>query len=279
MPGVLFVVATPIGNLSDLTLRAIRVLGEVAVIACEDTRVTRKLLEAHGISTPLTSFHAHSGAGPLSALLARLEAGEQVALVSDAGTPLVSDPGADLVSAAIARGIEVVPVPGASALLAALAASGLPPQPFLFLGFLPRADVERRELLAPLREAPYTLVIYEAANRVPETLAALQRSLGDREACLARELTKKFETFARGPLSALVERFQEAPLGEVVLVVGPGVAGRPSPGLDAARDEAARLLASGQRPSEVARAIAGAFGLAKQEAYQLVLALKGTSEV
>jgi 16S rRNA (cytidine1402-2'-O)-methyltransferase len=274
--GTLYLVSTPIGNLEDLGRRAERILGEVARIACEDTRVTRKLLDHYGIKTPTVSLHAHSSEGDRARLIARLEDGEDVALVSDAGTPLLSDPGQELVAEAIAAGITVVPIPGPSALLAALAAAGLPAARVLFLGFLPREDAERREILSPLRDLPYTLVIYEAPSRVPETLLALERSLGDRPACLARELTKRFENFDRGSLRALSERHTEPPRGEVVLVVGP-----PAPAqsggasIDAARAEAARLLAEGTRVADAAKLIAGAFGLARSEAYRIVMELKG----
>lgn len=274
MAGILYVVSTPIGNLEDITLRALRVLREVAVIACEDTRVTRKLLSAHEISTPVTSFHAHSKAEVTERLLQRLDAGEDVALVSDAGTPLLSDPGGALVEAAILRGREVVAIPGASAMLAALAAAGLPAHRVLFLGFLPRSDAERREVLAPLRDGPYTLVVYESPRRVAELLESLARTLGPRRAAVGRELTKKFETWERGRLDTLAARFAEPPLGELVVVVGPPEASEAAVPRDAARLEAARLLSEGMRTSEVAKVLAGVHGLAKQEAYQLVLSVR-----
>jgi 16S rRNA (cytidine1402-2'-O)-methyltransferase len=268
--GSLYLVATPIGNLSDITLRAIEVLRSVQVIACEDTRVTHKLLEHYEIDTPTLSFHAHSPDELADRLCDRLDAGESIALVSDAGTPVLSDPGIELVDRAIQRGLSVVPIPGASALLAALTASGLPAHRVLFLGFLPRADAERREVLAPLREAPYTLVIYESPHRLGETLAALLKSLGDRRAVVARELTKHFETFARDRLSALAANFGEAPpKGEVVIVVGPAEASAET-GLDL-RAEARALIALGTPPSEAAKTLAGRFGLAKKEAYRMVM--------
>ncbi|MCK6549006.1 16S rRNA (cytidine(1402)-2'-O)-methyltransferase [Myxococcota bacterium] len=279
--GTLFVVATPIGNLEDLTPRALRVLREVAVIACEDTRVTRKLLSAHDVHTPTVAYHAHSSDEAEARLVERLVAGEDVALVSDAGTPLLSDPGSTLVARAIERGVAIVPVPGASALLAALVGSGLPAHRVLFLGFLPRADVERREVLAPLREAPYTLVIYESPRRAAELLDALARTLGDRPAVVARELTKKFETFERGALTELARRMEPPPPGEIVVVVAPPATSGPSDAvapLDRARDEARRLLAQGLRASDVAKTIAGVHGLARQEAYQLVLDLRSAEE-
>lgn len=273
--GVLFIVATPIGNLEDVTLRALAVLREVSVIACEDTRTTRKLLVRHGIETPAISFHAHSTEEDVDRIVSRLEAGESVAIVSDAGTPVVSDPGEVLVAAAIARGIEVVPIPGPSAMLAALAGSGISSRFVLFLGFLPREEHEQREILSPLREAPYTIVVYESPRRVGETLGVLLRTLGDRRAIIARELTKKFETFVRGSLAELAQRFSvEDPIGEITVVVGPPVLGVATIDLARAREEAKRLLESGERVADVAKAIAKAHGLARQEAYQLVLAVK-----
>jgi 16S rRNA (cytidine1402-2'-O)-methyltransferase len=276
--GVLYIVATPIGNLEDITLRALRVLKEVQVIACEDTRVTRKLLEAHQIATPTTSYHAHSAEPVADRLIERLAEGESVALVSDAGTPLVSDPGQPLVAKAIAAGIAVVPIPGPSALVAALSASGLPTERVLFLGFLPRGETAQHEILAPLRAAPYALAIYESPNRTGDTLETLERTLGDRAACVARELTKRFETIARGSLAELRELFRETPRGEVVILVGPPPEQLIAANVERAREEAGRLLAGGMRTSEVAKTIAGAHGLTRQEAYQLVIAIKRDDE-
>lgn len=270
--GQLYLVATPIGNLQDITLRALEVLRTVAVVACEDTRVTRKLLDHYEIPTPVTSYHAHSDAGVAERLVRRVEEGESVALVTDAGTPLLSDPGAELVGLAIERGVDVVPIPGASALLAAVTASGLPTNRIQFLGFLPRADGERREVLSPLRGFPTTVVVYESPRRLTATLDALRRSLGDRRAAVAREMTKHFETFERGRLSELVERFPEAPKGEVVVVVGPPE--QEKDGTEEAPAAARALLRSGVRPTEAAKTLAGRFGLAKKEAYELVMAVK-----
>ncbi len=275
MPGVLYVVATPIGNLEDITLRALRVLKQVDRVVAEDTREAHKLLAAHQITAPLSSYHAHSSDASLASLVARLEAGENLAFITDAGTPLVSDPGDRLVIAALAAGAQVVPLPGASAVLTALMGAALPPQPFLFLGFLPRNEADRREVLAPLKNSAYTLVIYEAANRVPETLASLLNVLGDRPACLARELTKKFETFDRATLAELSARHQTPPLGEVVLVIGPGHAEAPS--RDPAK-EAEQLLASGMKASEAAKVLAGSLGLTKQDAYQYILDVQKKSK-
>lgn len=273
-PGVLFVVATPIGNLEDITLRALRVLKEATVIACEDTRVTRKLLSAHQIDTPLVSYHAHSSSEATTRLIVRLEAGDSVALVSDAGTPLLSDPGQALVQAAIAAGISVVPIPGASALIAALSAAGLPAERVLFAGFPPRGESEQRELFAPLRNAPYTLVFYESPKRVHDTLLVLAQTLGDRSAAVTREMTKRFETFERGRLSELAARFTGETLGEIVIVVGPPEVGEAPVNIEQAEVEAARLLGEGVRPADVARVVAGAHGLSRQEAYKIVLGSK-----
>lgn len=269
-PGPLYIVSTPIGNLEDVTLRALRILEEVDVIAAEDTRVTRKLLAAHGIRTPMVAYHAYSMPAVERALVARLEGGESVALVSDAGTPLVSDPGAGLVAHAVSRGIRIVPIPGPSAFLGALVGAGLAARHVLFLGFLPRRAGEQRALLGPLAGAPYTLVIFEAAPRLAHTLRTLAAVLGDRPAAVARELTKRYETFVRGTLATLAQHFAEPPKGELVVVVGPGPPER-SGSRDEARAMAERLVARGEPASEVARSVAGACGLAKKEAYRLVL--------
>lgn len=270
---VLYVVSTPIGNLGDITLRALEVLRAVSLIACEDTRVTQKLLERYDIETPTVSCHAHSPGSDIRRITSRLEAGEDVAMVTDAGTPLVSDPGDTLVAAALQAGADVVPVPGASASLAAVVASGLPVQPLLQLGFLPRGAAPRREILSPLRSAPYTLVIYESPHRVQHTLEDLAKSLGDRPACVARELTKKFETFERGTLSSVGALLPSPIRGEVVIVVGPA-SDQVADGLDVAEAQIRALLQQGERPAEIARTVAVAHGLARKQAYKMVLAMK-----
>ena len=268
-------VSTPIGNLEDLSARARGVLSSVAAVVCEDTRVTRKLIAAHGIDVALTSFHAHSSDRRTLQLVERLVDGQDLALVADAGTPLMSDPGAELVEAALKRGLSVVPIPGPSALLAALVGAGVPCQPFVFLGFLPRNRSDQRELLGPLAPLSLTLVLYEAPARLAETLRHLAEICGERrQACVARELTKRFETFERGCLGDLAERFQGGTRGELVVVIGPPDRhhedARPV-GEDQLRNEARRLLESGSAPSEVARILAGAFGLPKRRAYRAVL--------
>lgn len=257
MSGTLYIVATPIGNLEDFSPRARRVLEEVALIAAEDTRVTRKLLHHFGIETPLTSFHAHTAAGKAHALLKKLREGQDVALVSDAGTPGISDPGADLVRLAVEQDLPVVPIPGPTALIACLCASGLDTSRFYFQGFLPRSRGDRRKALAPLAGLPCTLAFYEAPNRVAETLSVLREVLGDRRAVVGREITKRFEEFRRGPLSELEESFHAAPpRGEcVILVEGGAVLEEPASeeSVDAALRE---LFASGHSARDAARVVA-----------------------
>ena len=221
-PGTLYLVSTPIGNMGDFSFRAVEVLGAVAVVLAEDTRHSRRLLDHYQITTPLVSHHEHNAARTTPAVMARLTRGESVALISDAGTPLLSDPGARLVTAAIAAGVPVVPVPGASALLAALVASGLPAEPFTFFGFLARKGKERAAQLATIGALPHSAVIYEAPGRVAATLVDLAAAAGaDRHACVAREITKRFEELRRGTLSELATYYEESsPRGEVVIIVG-----------------------------------------------------------
>ena len=221
-PG-LYLVATPIGNLRDITVRSLEVLAAVDLIACEDTRVTRKLLERYGIATPLTSYHEHNAAQARPKLLARLADGAAIALVSDAGTPLVSDPGYKLVREAQAAGAHVTALPGASAVLAALTVSGLPTDRFLFEGFLPAKEAARRAHIAELARIPATLVLFETGARVAASLADLAAGLGPREAALCRELTKLYEETRRGDLATLAREAAEAgePRGEMVIVVAP----------------------------------------------------------
>jgi 16S rRNA (cytidine1402-2'-O)-methyltransferase len=221
MPGTLYVVATPIGNLEDMTHRALRVLREVDLIACEDTRHTRKLLNHYGIKTKVTSYHDHNERERTAELLQALASGANVAIVSDAGTPSISDPGFRLVSEAGAQGLPVVALPGPTALIAALVASGLPTDEFFFAGFLPARSGERRARLAKLRELPATLIFYEAPHRIAATLKDAHEILGERRAVVARELTKMHEEIARARLSELVERFgsEERARGEIVLLI------------------------------------------------------------
>ena len=221
-PG-LHVVATPIGNLGDISFRAVATLAAADTIVAEDTRVTKVLLAHYGISTPLVTYHEHNAAVMRPHLLARLRAGAALALVSDAGTPLVSDPGYKLVSDALAENIPVIPIPGASAVLAALVVAGLPTDRFFFEGFLPPKSAARRSRIADLAAIPGTLVFFESGRRVAETLADLSAVLGPRDAALARELTKYYETVRRGSLAELITRLgaEDSPKGEIVLLVGP----------------------------------------------------------
>jgi 16S rRNA (cytidine1402-2'-O)-methyltransferase len=220
-PGVLYVVSTPIGNLGDITLRALDVLREVALILAEDTRQTRVLLARYDIRTPTVSLHGHNEARSVAHVLRRLASGRSVALVSDAGTPLISDPGHRLVGAALARGFRVVPIPGAAALLAALSAAGVDASRFTFFGFLPRSGAERATVLRELSVIPHTSVLYESPERLVRTLEDLVRlGCGDRPVVIARELTKRFEEFRRGTVSSLATYYAAAsPRGEIVVIV------------------------------------------------------------
>jgi 16S rRNA (cytidine1402-2'-O)-methyltransferase len=221
--GCLYLVATPIVNLEDITLRAIRVLKEADVIACEDTRQTQKLLQHYGIHKELISYHSHNELTRAPGLVIELEQGAQVALVSDAGTPVVSDPGHRLVALCLRHHIPVIPIPGPSAFVAALAASGLPTEEFLFVGFLPSRAGARRKALEALKTEPRTIVFYEAPHRLVETLADAADLLGPRPAVVAREITKLHEEFLRGNLSELRDAARNrAPRGEITLLIGPG---------------------------------------------------------
>jgi 16S rRNA (cytidine1402-2'-O)-methyltransferase len=222
MSGTLYVVATPIGNLEDITLRALRVLREVAVIAAEDTRRTARLLAHHSIPTRTISFHEHNTRSRLPQLLARLEAGESVALVTDAGTPGVSDPGLELVQACIERSVKVDPVPGASAPLTALIASGFPLEPFTVFGFVPNRAKARIDWLSEVAKTPHTFSFFEAPHRIEATLASAAHIFGDRPIMLGRELTKLHQEFKRGTASALAQ-LVSAPRGEFTVVVGPAI--------------------------------------------------------
>lgn len=275
-PG-LYIVATPIGNLRDITLRALDVLAGADVIAAEDTRVTRKLLSAHGLSGRLVAYHEHNAASQEGALMETLNQGGTVALVSDAGTPLVSDPGARLVAAAIAAGVRVFPIPGASASLAALCAAGLPSERFLFVGFLPPKSGARRAALDDITDTHATLIFYETGPRLADCLADLAAVLGDRDAAVARELTKLFEEFRRGSLGALAAHYAnaEAPKGEIVVLVGP-----PAPqedASDAALDALLARLLESLSVKEAAALAAEALNAPRKRAYARALALKQQS--
>jgi 16S rRNA (cytidine1402-2'-O)-methyltransferase len=240
--GCLYLVGTPIGNLEDITLRALRILREADQIAAEDTRHTQKLLQHYEISRPLVSYHEHNEMTRAPQLLIALEQGARVALVSDAGMPLVSDPGHRLVALCLRHQIPVVPVPGPSALLAALSASGLPNEEFLFVGFLPQRSGERRRALERLRIEDRTIIFYEAPHRITECVADAREILGDRPACLAREVTKLHEEFRRGNLSMIASSLEERPArGEITLLIGPAVPGEAGAHADSAQNLSDRV--------------------------------------
>jgi 16S rRNA (cytidine1402-2'-O)-methyltransferase len=266
-PG-LHVVATPIGNLRDISFRALATLASADAVLAEDTRVTKTLLAHYGISTPLVAYHEHNAAVVRPHLLARLQAGASLALVSDAGTPLVSDPGFKLVADAVEAGIDVYSVPGASAVLAALVVAGLPTDRFFFEGFLPHKSAARRQRIAELAAIPGTLVFFESARRVAECCADLAAVLGDRPAALARELTKHFETVRRAPLPELAATLasEDPPKGEIVLLVGPPQEGASQAGVD---DLDARLRRAMETLSvkDAASVVAGETGQPRRKVY------------
>ena len=270
--GTLYVIATPIGNLEDITLRAVRVLREVTLIACEDTRRTARLLQAHQISTPTTSFFEHNERWKGDRILRALREGRDVALVSDAGTPGISDPGFRLVREARREGLPVVPMPGPSAAVAALSVSGLPTDRFLFVGFLPPRLQARRKALQDLAAEPATLVLYEAPTRVIATLADMIEVWGDREAFLCREATKVHEEYVRASLGALRDRLMSRPdvKGEIVLVVAGATPAPVSEG-DALTVYAA-LAAEGRTRRDAVKETARRLGLPARDVYQRVLA-------
>ena len=270
--GDLYIVPTPIGNLEDITLRAIRLLGEVSLIAAEDTRVTRRLLNHLEITTPLTSYHEHNKLKKLDAILDALSEGD-VALVSDAGTPGLSDPGYELICAALDHAINVIPLPGASALLPALVASGLPTDHFLYLGFLPRKGSRRRAVIEEIQSLTYTLVFYEAPHRLIDTLADLYQVLGDRQVAVANEISKRYEEFWRGPLSEAAAYFEaNPPRGEYVVIVEGGEPLIPVVwSEDQVREAFEAEIASGLSPSKAAKHVAKESGWPRQDVYNLGL--------
>ncbi len=271
-PG-LYVVATPIGNLRDITLRALDILSGVGRVYAEDTRVARKLMDAHGLKPRLSAYHDHNANAARDEILAGLAAGESIALISDAGTPLVSDPGFKLVRAAIKAGHRVFPIPGASALLAGLVASGLPTDRFLFAGFLPPKQGARRAALADLAEIDATLVLFETGPRLAESLADMTGILGPRPAAVARELTKLFEETSRGTLETLAAHYSQkgAPRGEIVVVIAP-----PQAEAEASDEALDAFLASvlERGVKEAAALAADALGVSRKRAYARALSLK-----
>jgi 16S rRNA (cytidine1402-2'-O)-methyltransferase len=269
--GVLYVVATPIGSLDDITRRALRILSEVDLIACEDTRQTRKLLEHYQITTPMISYHEHNEAARAEELVRKLEEGVKIAQVSDAGTPGISDPGYRMIKLAIDRGMMVVPVPGASALIAALAGSGLPTDAFEFRGFLPAKSGQRKTVLESFKSAAHTIVLYEAPHRIRETMEDIVAMLGpSRRVVVARELTKIHEEFIRGTAAAVLARVQARELkGEITLLIG---GGESSPEAAETKDLRGRLseIMQEQKIDEKSalKILAKEQGLAKSEVYR-----------
>lgn len=268
-PGTLYLVGTPIGNLEDITLRALRVLREVPLIAAEDTRSTQNLLRRYEIQRPLVSYFEHNERDRTNYLIEKLREGD-LALVSEAGMPGISDPGYDLVRAAIEQDIRVVPIPGPSAPVSALAASGLPTDGFVYLGFLPRRSVDRRKLFASQRDERRTIIAFESPHRLVAALADVQSELGDRPVVVARELTKIYEEFVRGSVSEVVARFQEVPpRGEITLLIGGATEERTRPYDVQAR--VAELRLEGRSNAEMAGLIARESGLPRREVYRLLL--------
>jgi len=279
MPGTLYLVATPIGNLADITHRALQVLRDVALVACEDTRHTRKLLQHYGLDTKTISYHEHNEQQRARELVELLQQGCDVAVVSDAGTPSISDPGFRLVRAAIENGVAVVPVPGPSALIAALVAAGLPTDEFFFGGFLPARSSARRARLTELRAVPGTLIFYEAPHRLAASLKDAYEVLGEREAVVARELTKLHEEIRRGRLSELAAHYsQTEPRGEIVLLIDRNVLDQ-APAVETSQasvsDLVTRFEAEGLERRAALKKAARELGLSRAEAYRRLLAERG----
>jgi 16S rRNA (cytidine1402-2'-O)-methyltransferase len=265
----LAVCATPIGNLEDVTLRVLRELAEADLVLCEDTRHTRGLLERHGIKARLLSYHEHNEAKRTAEVLPRLEAGERVALVSDAGLPGINDPGARLIAAAREVGVPVTVLPGPSAVETALVASGLVSEQYRFLGYLPRGERALRELGEQLAQWPWAVVAFESPRRLPRSLAALASVIPERPAAVCRELTKRFEEVAVGTVAELAARFVEAPKGEVTLVLGAAPVASADEG--AATDAVAELVAAGLPRRQAAEVVSGLTGVARNRLYRTSL--------
>lgn len=276
MTGTLYLVATPIGNLEDITLRGLRVLREADLIACEDTRQTRHLLEHFGISKPMLSYHEHNEAARAAEIVEKLQAGINIALVSDAGTPLISDPGYRAAAAAIAAGMPVVPIPGASAILAALAGSGLGTDDFRFCGFLPARSAARRKTLESLAGEDSTLLFYEAPRRILETLADVEAVMPHRPVVVARELTKLHEEFLRGTASGVRAQLAARPSvkGEITLLIG-RAAKRAQDDGTTPEEEVHALETEGVPRMDAVKQVAKARGLPKRELYRRVISQQG----
>ena len=268
-PAALYIVSTPIGNMGDMSFRAVEILSSAALVVAEDTRHSRRLLDHYQIAMRSSAYHEHNEARETPRLVKRLQDGESIALITDAGTPLLSDPGARLVSAAISAGIPVVPIPGASALLAALVGSGLAGEQFTFFGFLPRKGKERLRALTDIMRMTHTAIIYESPLRVCDTLTELSEAgAGSRTAVVARELTKKFEEFARGTVAELAARYKESPArGEVVILIGPAAAETVSE--ESLRDAAASMREAGLSARDCVERLISEHGAPRNLAYRL----------
>jgi 16S rRNA (cytidine1402-2'-O)-methyltransferase len=279
-PGTLYVVATPIGNPDDITLRALRVLASVDLIAAEDTRDTGHLLKRHGIDSRLIAYHDHNEETRAGELIQRLKAGASVAVVSDAGTPTVSDPGYRLVRAALEAGLPVVPVPGVSAAVTALSVSGLATDSFSFIGFAPRKTGQRRSLLQGLAQRRETLIFYESPRRVGSLIAALIEVLGDRQAVLGREMTKPYEEFLRGPLSSIQAALAQRPVvrGEVTLLVAGAGETEPAPESLLEKALATALKQDSGSTADIAREVARRFDVPRKTVYALALKIRQSAD-
>lgn len=275
MAGTLYIVATPIGNLEDITFRALRILKEADLIAAEDTRHSRKLLTHFGIATRLTSYYDHNQSLKGERILTALQEGQQVALISDAGTPCISDPGYQLVRDALAQGIKVIPIPGACAAVAALSSAGLPTNSFTFAGFPPNKEGKRRSFLAALADTQGTVVLYEAPHRLAATLADISTVLGERQVVVARELTKLYEECLRGTATTVRELVQDGrERGEVVLLIAPADEDSAQTEGPSAEEQLRELLAKGHTVKEAAALVAATTGLPKRELYAQALLVK-----
>ncbi|MES2358633.1 MAG: 16S rRNA (cytidine(1402)-2'-O)-methyltransferase [Gemmatimonadota bacterium] len=267
-PGSLYIVATPIGNLGDMTIRGTEVLKSVSVVVAEDTRHSRTLMNHLGVTTPMIAYHEHNEARESPRLVRRMIEGESIALISDAGTPLLSDPGARLVAAALAADLRVIPIPGASALLSALVASGISAEQFTFLGFLPRKGGEREAMLRTILRSPFTTILYESPQRIAATLLDLvDAGCGERAAALARELTKRFEEVRRGTVASLSETIGEGIKGEIVLVIA-GATERAPTEIEA-RDTVSRMRSEGASSRDIIERLTGELGVPRNIAYKL----------
>ena len=274
MSGALYIVPTPIGNLEDITFRAVRVLKEVDLIAAEDTRHSRVLLNHYGIRTPVTSYHEHNERTKARELVERLRQGTSIALLSDAGTPMISDPGYRLMVEAIGAGVQVVPLPGPSALTAALTAAGLPTDRFAFEGFLPAKKSERRSTLEALKNDTRTLLFYETPHRLKETLADMAEIFGDRNVAIGREISKVHEEFLRGAMREIIVKIEQQNVrGEITLIVQ-GASGGTLVQEEQLISEVRQLAQDGMRVKEISELLSARHGISRREVYRLALGLK-----